>query len=688
MALGQGIAAISFGETTYVLRLSNPVVGLISFAIQLLLKQLFGFDPFSFLFSPPQRINLEKGQIENYFDPIFNRLHSIGYPQVGNHYDIFSDAQRDLQNDPILWDMTQRILSSGDSECLAKKVFPEKWDADGFQKRMVYQYFDNAWGDGWTYEMMQIAWDATLCSVGCVPKAFPLPPKPPPNAFDATVPYNQITASGLKWVQSSRTWLQVPLRPQFVYYGQTDTAYYMGHPVSKLYYTPLETYGPALNTGYATTPYDIELANGLSWHGPSQQWIPVDFHPQAIFHGPSQQMYYLNRAVTPSQYAWLMKYGPIPPNVLEVPSLDSPPPPAPGPHPNPPTPSPQPPAPTPTPQPPTPEPPGPCTLAEACQQLVDVRTALNQCCNQSALDDQVQYEMIRSLSARLQECCARIDQQAGVHAQQHQEMWRAIQQAQQCCDTLRSQTQDSLRNLQDQISRQGQRLNQLEQGLADEEARRQQADQRLRDEAERAGRYLDDKIGGQQVQLTTITNNIINLQVYLNVSLNNLFTTITNNYKTYVTEGDKVICNYIDKKVKREVECIETEVCDVAREIVGKALECWFDANTAEPRPTGLAFDSWDGIRPAAQAFGRVLTEQSTGEYQEACRVASANYRRILGGERPSGEMTGWRPSPPVTYVYDDPTGPGVEQMRLRARTVKLLPGEVDPCLSNVKEIP
>lgn len=119
------------------------------------------------------RISKEKHNIQKFFTPFFEELHAQGWTNDrGSHFDEHADAERDLRQDSIVWDESQRALRL-DTPMIMNHMFGSDGPT-GFDERFTYQYWDNAWGDGWSTAQRVSAWNIMIVAMGLTPRGWPI----------------------------------------------------------------------------------------------------------------------------------------------------------------------------------------------------------------------------------------------------------------------------------------------------------------------------------------------------------------------------------------------------------------------------------------------------------------------------------------------------------------------------------
>ena len=684
---------------------------------------VIGFDPFFGLFDET-RISQEKDQIGDLLQPMFEMLHAQGWSNDrGGDFDQFSDAEGTLQQDPHIWEQASRALQyDGPGICVA---LYDDGCPEGYDERFVYQWWVNAWGDGWSDAQRIAAWNAMLIGMGVTPRAWPVTgggqiPLPTPEhpriggvlIIPPVVPY--IPATDITPPPPYITALPTLTQEQVAYiqatsgYGQEYLDYLAGLPPQPPVYK---------------APVHI-ASQGWEWY-----YYPADAYRSAEHFSAGNIVYFGFDLVYPSQLLPGM-FAPHlggPPQVIEIPVVPL-------------TPRVQ---PTDCPigthwsprlgicvrnrQDEPPDDPHDCPLGSHWDQEL-----------QGCVPDFVppQCPVGSHWDPNLEQCvqddppppdpqpdpgdCNPDCLQAIAYTRQYfvdlfnQSNWYRdhvlhpeIKQAQDCC---RQQQVVEIPRLQQQIDHLGhqQNLDRAfdEQWNEDQDARLRDLDQesKYRDQliidtlapqiGQVAQRSQDCCRQQQQdinyfwqffnytwpVTLSEIYNAITqNIANFYNTTIVNQLNQLTTYVTNLVTTQVNNLNTYITNEVKRGVEALYIRWCDIAKVHLGMMMECWFEDNTNPPRPIGRAFAEMQDLQVVADMFHDLVEEQPKDKWAQTAQFGAAMWEQVAveGKFFPSEGL--FAPLPIAKFLYDRPDECERQNAFTGIRTPSLVQGERDP---------
>jgi len=667
------------GTNVTIVWTGDPISTVLLTALFYGLQELIGFDPFFGLFDET-RISLEKDQIEDFWNPVFQQLHQQGYPQSGADFQQFSDAEKFLKADPVIWAETQRALTQ-DMPYVCEALYPGGNCPEGYDERFVYQYWGNAWGDGWSAAQRISVWNGMLVGIGVTPRAWPVTgsEQPTPPAPPAPVPRPQ-PPSGPGGQTPGLPPAPQPAIPTLTYEQVQEILGTGGLGYDYIEYTSQNIPKPVQNV-----PAVHLASQGFEWY-----YFPTSPSPSVTYNYPTLPnlevggniIYVGDRLVYPAQLIPGL-YPPHlggPPQVLEIPPANPQPPSPPRPQPTPPLPPPQPPLPPQPPQepPPPPAPPRPgggCPIE--CQNYAN------------GLFDQA--------TARINS-----DWDFKQHA-----IWPALQQQGQTIQAITSQVipyfqqridagdqdrENGQYNTQQRNIRQDQRLDALEKYTPTiGPAVTAQLLPPIQDLQRRLQDCCDRRVADLEKQFLQFLNSfnqfVFQFPSYVTETFNSLFQTyLTENNQTfwtqivnYVTTQTTNINCYINEQVKREVEALYIRWCDVGKVNMGMMLECWFEEQTARSLPYGCAWEGKTDLKHVSMNFNNLLKQQSTGEWITTAQDAKRTFDAHLQGKWITDREDFYLIEQEQEYVFD-PAGECERQNAfVGIRLPKLLEGEPDP---------
>ena len=621
------------------------------------------------------RISKEKDNIQKFFTPYFVELHNLGWSNDrGSHFDEHADAEGDLRQDPIVWAESQQALRL-DTPMIMDHMFGSN-GPKGFDERFTYQYWDNAWGDGWSAEQRISAWNIMIIAMGLTPRGWPIINVGSP---DPIVPDPEVT---------------VACSPECVTYTETvrselhasiGTVQYVWVPTLQSQVTSIS--GQVANIDFSKLP---QIQGDV---GNIQGRVGVI---------EAQSLPYIQRQVD-TQAART--------NVLEtvrLPGIED-------------------------------TLAGAVHRVDAvfrdwfpyfqAQDLAfDTRAA-----NDRALDAAVnarQDQTLIVLSNQIAACCSAVggDDEVSIAEAEAiaQSELRSFARTQELVDYNRTFTTPKVtyleaQNLFDQQQTYPSFQRQIDslghQANLDRAANTQRnfdQDQRIRDlgnELEYKNKLITDQLGhqanldraamqaqidhlGHQINLlrqelsTAITNNNTSLITQIQNWVTNFVAgSIENNNATffvtiqnYVTTIVQTCCDRVQDGVGRALECFRYNWCGHAKVYQGMELECWYEDNTENAYEWDEGYETPDNLTEIVNGYADAWSAQSTGRYKDAADRAAFLYTSLYDNlEIPTLPAT-WPQDNPHEYIYDAPDPIERASSEITFNVPVLLPGETAPC--------